>query len=449
MKHKRPETTRTYQAPNMAQPHREPIKGDARTTTYILRPVHLIAGAVTCIAATLIISGVIGYQVMQSGMMAKVNAGRTEVALQYEDRIDRLRAEIERLNSRQLVDRESVEIQVMDVLRRQHDLTQRHTIVADLVARAESVGIYLNTGQPVPAQKPAIDAGQIASTGKDDPFAMGGESEIISEPVKALGLRDASSKTFDPLSVLQSDRPAAEADVKKNAEKRAALDAIRANISEMGTESTAAVDAITVATEGRIEDILDITTPLVPGLKKAVDQTIALGGPFEPLTQAGFADRLNRANTALKVLKRIKFAALRLPVKKPVRNGKLSSSYGPRMDPFLKRLAMHSGLDFKAPYGARVYATAPGTVVFAGWKGGYGKLVEIRHANGFVTRYAHLSKIRSTEGAHVVAGDVIGNIGSTGRSTGPHLHYEVRRNDRPTNPASFLKAGEKLANLSL
>ena len=76
-------------------------------------------------------------------------------------------------------------------------------------------------------------------------------------------------------------------------------------------------------------------------------------------------------------------------------------------------------------------------------------MVEIRHANGFITRYAHLSKIRTSDGSHVVAGDVIGNIGSTGRSTGPHLHYEVRQNDRPTNPATFLRAGERLAKLSL
>ncbi|WP_420414847.1 M23 family metallopeptidase [Roseibium sp.] len=420
-----------------------------RTTTYVLRPAHLLAGALTCIAATLTISGIIGYHVMRNGTDTEVNAGRAEVALQYQDRIDRLRAEIERLNSRQLVDRESVEIQVMDVLRRQHDLNQRHTIVADLVARAESVGIYLNTGQPVPTQKPAIDAGHLASAGHDDRTAMGGESEIISEPVKALGLRDASSKTFDPLSVLQRTDPVADTNVKKNAEKQAALDAVKADISEMGTESTAAVDAITVATESRIEDILNIAGPLLPNLNKAVKTTSGLGGPFEPLNHTSFASRLNRANTALKVLKRVKFAALRLPVKRPVRNGSLSSGYGPRMDPFLNRLAMHSGIDFKAPYGARVFASAPGTVIHAGWKGGYGKMVEIRHANGFVTRYAHLSKMRISEGSHVLAGDVIGNIGSTGRSTGPHLHYEVRRHDKPSNPASFLRAGEKLTQLSL
>jgi len=110
---------------------------------------------------------------------------------------------------------------------------------------------------------------------------------------------------------------------------------------------------------------------------------------------------------------------------------------------------MHTGIDFKAPYGSRVYSTAPGTVLAAKWKGGYGKMVEIRHANGFVTRYAHLSRMHVKAGDHVLAGDLIGNIGSTGRSTGPHLHYEVRRHDKPHNPAKFLSAGEKLSKLSL
>ncbi|MCR9282862.1 MAG: M23 family metallopeptidase [Rhodobacteraceae bacterium] len=110
---------------------------------------------------------------------------------------------------------------------------------------------------------------------------------------------------------------------------------------------------------------------------------------------------------------------------------------------------MHTGIDFKAPYGARVFATAPGTVISAGRNGGYGKMVEIRHANGFVTRYAHMSRIQVSEGDHVLAGDLVGNVGSTGRSTGPHLHYEIRRHDKPGNPAAFLAAGDRFSALDL
>lgn len=102
--------------------------------------------------ATLAVAGTIGYYALRSDMMAEASAERTELVLEYQDHIDRLRTEIANLTSRQMVDRETVEIQVMDVLRRQQDLNQRHAIVADLVARAESVGIYLSNDKPLPPE---------------------------------------------------------------------------------------------------------------------------------------------------------------------------------------------------------------------------------------------------------------------------------------------------------
>ncbi|EAV44196.1 hypothetical protein SIAM614_15395 [Stappia aggregata IAM 12614] len=447
----RQETTRTYQAPR-TEPHHPVLEKGAKTTTYSVRPVHLICGAIGCVTATLAVAGTIGYYAMRSDMMAEASAERTELVLEYQDHIDRLRTEIANLTSRQMVDRETVEIKVMDVLRRQQDLNQRHAIVADLVARAESVGIYLSGDKPMPPEKPSLDERNLASLDGSDKSAIGGESELIEEPVKALGLRDGSTRSFDPLTILQqpaSDAAASDADVKKNSEKQAALDAVKADISVMDEESTAAVDAITIATEGRIEDILGITRSITPGLNATLREKTSLGGPFQPLNEENFPDRLDRANTALETLRRVKFTALRLPIKRPVRNGSVSSTYGPRVDPFLGRLAMHTGIDFKAPYGARVLATAPGTVISAGRHGGYGKMVEIRHANGFITRYAHMSRIQVSEGDHVLAGDLVGNVGSTGRSTGPHLHYEIRRNDKPSNPAAFLAAGDRFTALAL
>ncbi|MBG6202541.1 murein DD-endopeptidase MepM/ murein hydrolase activator NlpD [Labrenzia sp. EL_13] len=432
--------------------HHSSLDKSAKSTTYSVRPIHLICGALACVAATLGVSGTAGYYLVRGDMVAEATAERTELVLEYQDHIDRLRAEIQKLTSRQMVDRETVEIQVMDVLRRQQDLNQRHAIVADLVARAESVGIYLSNDKPLPPQKPSLDSRNLASIGTNDKTAIGGESELIDEPVKALGLRESTPRSIDPLSLLQKptkDTAENPQELKKNTEKRAALDAVKADISEMDVESTAAVDAITVATEGRIEDILLTTRNIAPALNAALRENSSIGGPFAPISEKTFPTRLQRAESALKTLRRVKFTALRLPVKRPVRNGSISSSYGPRVDPFLRRLAMHTGIDFKAPYGARVYTTAPGTVLSAKWNGGYGKMVEVRHANGFVTRYAHLSRLHVAEGDHVLAGDLIGNVGSTGRSTGPHLHYEIRKDDKPHNPAAFLTAGEKLAELAL
>lgn len=195
--------SRTHQSPNTATPPRPPVGRSAKSTTYSVRPIHLICGALACVTATLGVSGAAGYYILQSDVMTQASAERVDLVHEYQDHIDRLRAEIQKLTSRQMVDRETVEIQVMDVLRRQQYLNQRHAIVADLVARAEDAGIYLSKDKPLPPQKPSPESRDLASAGPDDKSAIGGESELIDEPVKALGLRESAPKSIDPLSILQ------------------------------------------------------------------------------------------------------------------------------------------------------------------------------------------------------------------------------------------------------
>ena len=120
---------------------------------------------------------------------------------------------------------------------------------------------------------------------------------------------------------------------------------------------------------------------------------------------------------------------------------RISSGFGSRSDPFNGHRAFHAGLDFKGPTGTDVVATAPGKVISADWHGGYGKMVEIDHGYGLKTRYAHLSAIDVVEGQDVAFGDKVGELGSTGRSTGPHLHYEVWYDGQARNPWNYLKAG--------
>jgi murein DD-endopeptidase MepM/ murein hydrolase activator NlpD len=127
-------------------------------------------------------------------------------------------------------------------------------------------------------------------------------------------------------------------------------------------------------------------------------------------------------------------------------NAEQTSAFGSRLDPFLGRPAYHTGIDFREATGAPVFAAAPGKVTAAGSNGGYGLAVEIDHGNGLTTRYAHLSAVLVAEGQTVDARGLIGRIGSTGRSTGPHLHYEIRIDDEPVDPARFLRAGERLAS---
>ncbi len=169
----------------------------------------------------------------------------------------------------------------------------------------------------------------------------------------------------------------------------------------------------------------------------------AEGGPYLSLATGknGSLDpRFQRLGVSLARMDALQRSLAGIPQVQPANMDFISSGFGYRSDPFNGGAAFHAGLDFRGPTGAPIYAAAKGTVSFAGRKQGYGKCIEIDHGNGLMTRYAHMSRYRAKAGQKVVAGDVIGAIGSTGRSTGPHLHFEVRINDRAVNPRPFLEA---------
>lgn len=179
----------------------------------------------------------------------------------------------------------------------------------------------------------------------------------------------------------------------------------------------------------------------------------SLGGPLieakDPRALAavldvdeGFASRIQHAATNLSEASALADAAEKLPFGRPTAGSGQSSGFGVRVDPFTRRPAFHSGLDFTGGYNYPIQATAPGVVSFTGVRSGYGKTIEIDHGRGFKTRYAHLQAIAVRPGQRVAVGQRIGGMGSTGRSTGPHLHYEVWVNGRAQNPGRFVKAGQ-------
>ncbi len=168
----------------------------------------------------------------------------------------------------------------------------------------------------------------------------------------------------------------------------------------------------------------------------------AMGGPLESLSSdddGSLDPRFERLGLSLARMSALERGLNQIPQVMPADLNSISSGFGPRRDPFRGTAAMHRGLDFRAPHGSPIHAAADGRVSFVGWKSGYGKVVEIDHGAGMVTRYAHMSRFNSKVGAEVTAGDVIGAIGSTGRSTGPHLHFEVRINNNAVNPRPFLE----------
>lgn len=186
---------------------------------------------------------------------------------------------------------------------------------------------------------------------------------------------------------------------------------------------------------------------------------VSLGGPLieakDPRALAAvldvdeeFASRIQHAANDMSDMRSLGAAVKKLPFYKPTDNPALSSSYGVRFDPFTHRPAFHSGLDFPGAMRTPIMATAPGVVSFTGVRAGYGNTVEIDHGGGFKTRYAHLSSIGVRVGQRVTIGSRVGAMGSTGRSTGPHLHYEVWVNGKAQNPNRFLRAGEYVQQTS-
>jgi murein DD-endopeptidase MepM/ murein hydrolase activator NlpD len=179
----------------------------------------------------------------------------------------------------------------------------------------------------------------------------------------------------------------------------------------------------------------------------------SLGGPLieskDPRALAAvldvdddFAERIQHAATDLSEARALAEAAHDMPFARPLATAAKSSGFGARYDPFTGRPAYHAGVDFPGAMMTPVYATAPGVVSFTGQRSGYGNVIEIDHGRGLKTRYAHLRSIGVQAGQAVALGQRIGGMGSTGRSTGTHLHYEVWVNGRPQNPDRFLKAGQ-------
>jgi murein DD-endopeptidase MepM/ murein hydrolase activator NlpD len=179
---------------------------------------------------------------------------------------------------------------------------------------------------------------------------------------------------------------------------------------------------------------------LNPGLMLArMNDRSAQGGPLLGAA-SGLDPRFQRLGLSLARMGALEDGLAAVPHNLPASLEYISSGFGYRSDPFTGVAAFHAGLDFRGPVGAPIYAAAKGTVSFAGVRQGYGNCIEITHGNGVLTRYAHMSAFRAHVGEAVAAGDTIGAIGSTGRSTGPHLHFEVRINDQPVNPRPFLDA---------
>ncbi|NLS05187.1 M23 family metallopeptidase [Rhizobium sp. P32RR-XVIII] len=376
------------------------------------------------------------YLVLRDDLIGATMARQARMQHDYEDRIAALRAQVDRVTSRQLLDQQVVEDKVDKLLEQQMALTSRNGKLGSLFDRAENSGLT-QKDEAVPVQSYAPEI-------KDKRASLSAGAAAID---KLLAGRD------EPADATPDNSTLAYVPARETAGDRADRLFSKVTLTLKGIEEQqrARVDQLTADAgdaANNIEKILtrfDIAVP-EQALAKAADDS-AVGGPYiEPESDDDFNNSLAQLDTALTRFEAVRSTAQSLPFGTPAAGKEITSPFGNRRDPFLGRLALHSGIDFRFAPGEKVRAAAPGKVLSAGWTGGYGNMVEIDHGNGISTRYGHMSQILVKAGDTVERSGVIGLAGSTGRSTGTHLHYEVRQNGRAVDPMYFMNAGLKLAS---
>ncbi len=213
---------------------------------------------------------------------------------------------------------------------------------------------------------------------------------------------------------------------------------------KLEVQQLAFVDTATNAAQARLKETQTLVRRLGLDPDRLIAQSAAgMGGPYIPANSEALTaaePRFKDLYLSWKKLTTLEAALVSIPAFAPVANYTLTSGFGHRYDPFNGGAAMHAGLDMAGSTGEPIYAAAAGVVGVAGRSGGYGNLVELEHGRGMATRYGHLSKILVQPGESVKQGQLIGRMGSTGRSTGTHLHYEVRIDGRAVNPRPYLAA---------
>lgn len=385
-------------------------------------------------AASMALVGYLGatsYLIIRDDLIGATISRQARMQHDYEDRIAALRAQLDRITSRQLLDQQVVEKKVEKLLEQQDAIFSRHGKLGTLLDRAQETGIEAPSAD-IPAFAPQTD-GKRADVN-------GGASAISrllakGEATSSVDLAsNFSTATLREGAADRADRMFSKVTLSLKTLENQQL----TKIATLTTDASHTADAITSILQRTGVDIDETALP---------ERTDGVGGPYVAPRLAGdrFDQSLDDLDAALTRLENVRGTARDLPFTNPAPGEPITSRFGNRVDPFLGRLALHSGVDFAAQTGDSVKTTGSGKVVAAGVFGGYGNMVEVDHGYGISTRYGHLSRILVSVGDEVQTGDILGRAGSTGRSTGPHIHYEVRRNGQAVDPMHFLNAGMKLS----
>jgi murein DD-endopeptidase MepM/ murein hydrolase activator NlpD len=387
---------------------------DGYTLVHAGRQVRIGPVAFWIVVGTLIVMAIWSvatgtYFAFKENVLTRLIGHQAEMQFAYEDRIAELRSQIDRVTSRQLLDQEQFEQKLDGLLERQAVIEQRGA-------------------------------------------ALGGDLSAIKRTPKA-----RPRGTMKPSPINDNDDPPPRRQRGAHLQPgglTAKLNRVAQSLDRVEQKQDATLEGMQAAIDSKIKRVQNVLADLHVDLgKRGDDVTGSIGGPFVPVKapsgkSSEFERDLYKVNLTRAHFERTLQQLRSIPLRKPVEGEiETNSPFGVRMDPFMRGPAIHTGVDLHGEMGEPAHVTASGKVTIAGWSGGYGNMVEVDHLNGLSTRYGHLSKILVKVGEHVNMGQIVGLIGSTGRSTGPHLHYETRINDTAVDPQKFLRAGQKLSGL--
>lgn len=391
-------------------------------------------------------AAVTSYLVFKDDILGGLMNRQAAMQYAYEDRIRDLRSQLDRFTSRQMVDQSEVERRVDQIARRQAILESRQSIVT---AMAEAAGSLRGRtpGQAGPAAVSPAPLPEPRPLPVGDTLRLAPPLERQSQlESRVLPARAAAEAPGFRLASLAAD----------TAPKARLIAGVEQSLDQVELAQQTELQTLETRAERQARRIRAVLTDLgldhVRLAQAAAPARGGTGGPFLPIPEpraeaSPFERQVFRLQTVIRDQDQLSRLVAAIPLGRP-HAGDLeqSSGFGPRLDPFLRTWAMHSGIDFRAATGEAARATAGGKVTHAGTMGGYGLMVEVDHGNGIATRYAHLSRVDVSVGDMVRAGHRVGRVGSTGRSTGPHLHYETRINGEAVDPLRFLRAGMRLAS---
>jgi murein DD-endopeptidase MepM/ murein hydrolase activator NlpD len=419
---------------------------------FAVRPVAALAALAVVPILALWAAGATAFIALRDQAPATLATHETELQTDYETKLSDARAALDREKSRHLLDRNAFEGKMRELISRQARLEKRDAALAALAAEARADVLAAARPAPRPANAlAAIQAiggapadGDLGAARAYAPLPAPPSAAAAGKPRPLDAAPDSLSRAESPADPFAAELAAAAADASLDPSARVGLVSYSLDrVERAQIAAVASLDESARAAAKRFETVIARTGLSPASLKAPQAAAGGVGGPFIPL--AGGDDAFGRAASdavrQIEAARRLRQLMPHLPLRYPlIGDVAMSSPFGYRPDPFLGRPALHPGVDLVQPYGSQIKATADGRVIHAGPMGGYGNAIDIDHGNGIVTRYGHMSELLVTEGETVKAGEAIGRLGSTGRSTGPHLHYEVRVDGEPVDPERFLTA---------